>query len=91
MSMMGNPSGGGTSSGDGGFFSGLMNIMSAIQQGVIAINNLTNAVRSVFPQQASGTSTSASGGSASALPAQPVSYLTITLPDGTTGKVPVYG
>ena len=89
MSMMGNPPGG--NGGDGGFFSGLMNIMSAIQQGVIAINNLTKVIRSVFPQQASGTSTSASGGSASATPAQPVSYLTITLPDGTTGKVAVYG
>lgn len=42
-----------------------------------------------FPQQA-GTATSATGGSAS-LPANPVGFLTVTLPNGTSVKVPYYG
>jgi hypothetical protein len=53
-----------------------------------AINNLNQTLTNVFPQQG-GTSSSATGGAAT-LPANPVGFLNVTLPDGTAAKVPYY-
>ena len=69
--------------------SSLDDLVSNIKNGVLAIGNLVTAVKSVFPQQ-TGTSTSATSGSASALPAIPAGYLIVTLPNGTTVKVAYY-
>lgn len=53
-----------------------------------ALNTLNQTMSNTFPQQG-GTSATATGGAAT-LPANPVGFLTITLPDGTSGKVPYY-
>lgn len=45
-------------------------------------------LRSTFPQQG-GTATSATAGAAT-LPANPVGFIVVTLPDGTSAKVPYY-
>lgn len=63
-------------------------IVQTLQLGVQAMNALTVALKNVFPQQG-GTSTSAVAGAAT-LPASPVGFLSITLPNGTTAKVPYY-
>lgn len=55
---------------------------------VTAINGLQQTMANTFPQQG-GTSGSATGGAAT-LPGNPVGFLTITLPDGTSAKVPYY-
>ena len=73
------------STGEGG---DLQTLIGVLQNVVIGIGNLVRAVSTVFPQ-GKGTASSANGGSAT-LPAQPVGFLIITLPDGTTGKVPYY-
>ena len=63
-------------------------LVTTIQNGVQAINRLTTVVTSVFPQQ-NGLATSATAG-AQTLPANPVCFIIVTLPNGTTGKIPYY-
>lgn len=63
-------------------------LVTAIQNGVQAVNKLVTTVGTVFPQQ-NGTSTTATGGAAT-LPANPVGFIIVTLPNGTTVKVPYY-
>lgn len=53
-----------------------------------ALNQLQQTMANTFPQQG-GTSTTATGGAAT-LPANPVGFITITLPNGTAAKVPYY-
>lgn len=53
-----------------------------------AINNLSDILQTVM-LQVSGTSATASAGAAT-LPANPVGFAVITLPDGTSAKVPYY-
>lgn len=67
----------------------LSDINTTQQNGVIAINRMIQVLQSVLPLIQS-TSTSASAGAASALPATPAGYLTQTLPDGTSIRVPYY-
>lgn len=64
-------------------------IVSVLRNGVIALNAIVTQIGKVFPS-ASGTSTSATTGPSITLPAHPVGYITVTLPDGTIGKVPYY-
>ena len=56
---------------------------------VAAINAEAAIIKSVFPQQ-TGTATSATAGSAT-LPANPVGFIVVSLPGGTSVKVPYYG
>lgn len=64
-------------------------LFTILRQGVEGINSVTKALNSTFPQT-TGTSTSATAGAAT-LPANPIGFITITLPDGTSAKVPYYG
>ncbi|CAH1677798.1 hypothetical protein [Chelatococcus sp.] len=73
----------------GAVATGMLNIVTGIQNAVIGINKLGRTIEAVFPQQAGGTSTSASAGAASALPSTPQGYLTIVV-DGNAVKVPYY-
>lgn len=62
---------------------------SVQQNAVRVLSGILTAMQNSFPQIV-GLSTSATTGPSIALPAHPVGYLTITLPDGTTAKVPYY-
>lgn len=73
----------------GNIASGFLNIVTGIQNAVIGINEMGKTIKTVFPQQTGGTSTSASAGVAAALPATPQGYLTIVV-DGNAVKVPFY-
>jgi hypothetical protein len=68
---------------------GLADIFTALKNVVIAINAIATAIQNSFPQ-ATGTATSATAGSITP-PGQVKGYITITLPDGSPGKVPYYG
>lgn len=63
-------------------------ILATLQQGVQAINQLIQKFGTIFPVSG-GTSTSATGGSAT-LPSNPVGFIVVTLPNGTAVKVPYY-
>lgn len=60
-----------------------------------SLRNLTNVVSSLAASVAkafpiiTGTSSSATAGAAT-LPANPVGFIVVTLPDGTSAKVPFY-
>lgn len=49
---------------------------------------LVTAFKTVFPQQ-TGTSATATSGAAT-LPGNPVGFIVVSLPDGTSVKVPYY-
>jgi hypothetical protein len=63
-------------------------ILAQLRNGVQAINRLAQNLSSAFPV-ITGTSSSATGGSAT-LPANPVGFITVTLPNGTSARVPYY-
>lgn len=70
-------------------------ITTATQNIVIAINNLNttattlnNTMQAVFPYITATSSTATAG--AATLPATPEGFIDITLPDGTSAKVPYY-
>lgn len=64
-------------------------VISTLQNGVRAMYDLVTALGNIFPQT-TGTSTTATGGSAT-LPANPVGFITVTIPStGQSVKVPYY-
>lgn len=68
-----------------------MNMDQAIQAllGIAqAMNQQAKLMSTTFPQMG-GTSISATGGGAT-LPANPVGFIVVTLPNGTSAKVPYY-
>lgn len=73
---------------DGGLSGVLATLNSTQQSGVKYLGQIILAIKSVFPQQ-TGTATTATGGAAT-LPANPVGFIVVTLPDGTIAKVPYY-
>lgn len=60
-----------------------------IRNAIQALSNLSSTIAKVFPA-ASGTAPTATGGAA-VLPPNPVGFITITLPDGTSAKIAYYG
>ena len=61
---------------------------TVLQNGVKALQGILNVLSTSFPQ-ITGTASSATAGAAT-LPANPVGFITITLPDGTQAKIPYY-
>ena len=68
--------------------SGISQIVTVNQQGVIALNAILTALKAIFPQ-GTGTSATATGGAAT-LPSNPVGFINVTLPNGTAARVPYY-
>lgn len=70
---------------------GLGDILQSLQQGVTAINALTQQIKSTFPQ-ATATSTVApsSAGGVSFSSSQPVGFQLVTLSSGVTVKMAFY-
>jgi hypothetical protein len=67
---------------------GLTDLNTTQQQGVRNLGGIIQAIRAVFPQQ-TGTSATATGGAAT-LPGNPVGFIVVALPNGTSVKVPYY-
>lgn len=68
-----------------------MNIDQVIQALIgiaAAMNKQAKIMETTFPQMG-GTSSSATGGAAT-LPANPVGFISVTLPNGVAAKVPYY-
>lgn len=63
-------------------------LWNILNQGVQAINSLRQVMASTFPQSG-GTASTATAGAAT-LPANPVGFIVVTLPNGTSAKVPYY-
>lgn len=63
-------------------------IRGMLRLGVQSLNQILVTLQRSFPQQ-TGTSGTATGGAAT-LPGNPVGFIVVTLPDGTSAKVPYY-
>jgi|GEM_PF-2745863 hypothetical protein len=69
----------------------LTDLLTAMQQGVTGLNNLTNTFKSFFPQATtSSTVAPSSVGAITFTSSQPVGFLLVTLSSGTTVKFPYY-
>jgi hypothetical protein len=66
----------------------LSQLITVSQNSVIALGNIVQALKAVFPQ-GTGTSATATGGAAT-LPANPVGYIDVVLPNGVSARVPYY-
>ena len=66
----------------------LSQLITVQQNGVIALGNILQALKAIFPQ-GTGTSSSATTGAAT-LPGNPVGFVNITLPSGAQARVPYY-
>ena len=64
-------------------------ILAALNQGITAINNLTQQIKNTFPR-VSATSTSATTGTISFNSSQPALFLSVTTSSGGTYKVPLF-
>lgn len=70
---------------------GISSILSTLQQGVTAINNLAGTVKAVFPQvTGSSTRAPATAGSVTFTSSEASLFLLVTTSSGFTGKVPIY-
>lgn len=68
---------------------GSADLASVQRNGVRALNQILTVLGNIFPA-ISGTASSATAGSAT-LPSNPVGFIVVTLPNGTSAKVPYYG
>lgn len=68
----------------------LTDLLSAMQNGVTAINTLNTSLKSFFPQ-ATSVSTSVTAGTITFTSSQAVGFLSVTTSSGYVVKVPVYG
>jgi hypothetical protein len=68
---------------------GLKDLNTTQQSGVRYLGLIIQALQKAFIQFG-GKTTSATAGGASALPATPLTYVSVVLPDGTVGKIAVY-
>jgi hypothetical protein len=67
----------------------LTDILTSLQQGVQALNNLSTQIATTFPQ-AGALSTSAVIGTATLTSSQPAAFLTVITSSGGTYKVPLF-
>lgn len=67
----------------------LTDLLTTMQQGVVAINTLVTQIKNTFPQVAA-LSTSATTGSVSFNSSQPAQFLTVVTSSGGTYKTPLY-
>jgi len=66
----------------------LSQLITVNQNGVFALGNILQALKAIFPQ-GTGTSATATGGAAT-LPANPVGFIDVVLPNGVSARVPYY-
>ncbi len=70
---------------------GLGDILTTLQQGVQAINNLRATIATVFPQATtSSTSAPATAGVVTFTSSQATGFMLVTLSSGVTVKMPYY-
>ena len=67
----------------------MQDLVTTQKSGVVYLGQLIGVLKAAFIQFG-GKTTSANAGAASALPATPLTYVSVVLPDGTVGKIPVY-
>jgi hypothetical protein len=67
---------------------GIGDVVTNLTQLIRSVASISQSISKSFPQ-VTGTATTATGGAAT-LPANPVGFIVITLPSGSTAKVPYY-
>lgn len=74
-------------SGQGGLI--MKSIVNSLQDLNIAVNSLRQLISTIFPTATASIGTSATAGTASALPSAPAGYITVMV-NGVAYKVPIY-
>lgn len=68
----------------------LQDILTTLQNGVKAINGLTQQMKNVFPQATAVSTTAATAGAVTYTSSQAVAFLSVTTSSGGVYKVPLY-
>lgn len=68
----------------------LADLLVAMQNGVTAINNLNDALQTVFPQATAFSTTAATAGTVTFTSSQAVGFISVVTSSGAIVKVPVY-
>ncbi len=68
----------------------ITDILQALQQGVVAINNLTTQISVTFPQASALSTTAPSTGTIAFNSSQAATFLTIETSSGATYRVALY-
>jgi hypothetical protein len=68
----------------------LDDLLTALQNGVEAINRLTTQVRTTFPQASAVSTSAATAGTITYTSSQATGFLTVTTSSGGSYKVPLY-
>lgn len=69
---------------------GPSDLLSALQNGVVAIRDLTAVLNSVFPRSGTVSSSSPTAGAITFLSSQADGFLLVTTSSGANYKVPIY-
>lgn len=70
--------------------SSLTDILAALQNGVVAINNLNATLQQIFPQATAFSTTAATAGTITFTSSQATGFISVVTSSGATVKVPVY-
>lgn len=68
----------------------LTDLLSAMQQGVVAINELNITMQTIFPQATAYSTTAATAGTITFTSSQATGFVSILTSSGATVKVAVY-
>lgn len=68
----------------------LQDLLSALQNGVTAINNLKEQIATTFPQASAVSTGAATAGTITFTSSQATGFLTVTTSSGASYKVPLY-
>lgn len=68
----------------------IFDILTAIQQGVTAVNNLATTVAGIFPQQSAVGTTPPSAGTITFTSSQARAFMTVVTSSGASYKIPLY-
>jgi hypothetical protein len=68
----------------------LTDVLSALQNGVVAINNLNSTLTRIFPQATAFSTTAAVAGTITFVSSQATGFLSVVTSSGATVKVAVY-
>lgn len=68
----------------------LSELMSTLQNGVEAVNNLSQQIAATFPQASALSTTAPSTGTITFISSRAATFLTVTTSSGATYHVPLY-
>lgn len=68
----------------------LTELLTAMQNGVVALNAMNTTLQSIFPQATAYSTTAATAGTITFTSSQALAFISVVTSSGATVKIPVY-